>query len=309
MEIIGKSIPHLQTAISSGFDNVTAGIAETVRAAGVSALDSTFELFSASKMGIASDANLLPAVANVAEYSDPITALSRQSNSSSQAASSSALPLLQTMQNPKFAPEAELSTFTEAKVNETFKNLGKELPYKAESESAQGRDILRNDSLLSPFGDFEAKKQKELEDKMKELEARSEAEKWKQLKESLGQVDQLPYVSAAEGDLGVIPQGLMNGSDSASPQIDAGSTAVADIGTASSNTLESRGIIIVGGKTDGTYFQTVDDTINKFQNDPQPETLNLLQNQANALQDMATTSMETVRFYQQYSDSLIGIRR
>ena len=29
------------------------------------------------------------------------------------------------MQNPEFTPESELSTFTEAKVNETFKALAK----------------------------------------------------------------------------------------------------------------------------------------------------------------------------------------
>src|SRR6185436_10240772 len=105
MEIIGRNIPQLQSAISSGLDNVKSGIAESVKASGIYALEDTFQIFSTSNLGTATDTYLLPAVANVAEYSDPITALNKQATSSTAGAYSS-LPLLQTMQNPEFAPEA-----------------------------------------------------------------------------------------------------------------------------------------------------------------------------------------------------------
>ena len=80
MEIIGRNIPQLQSAISSGLDNVKSGIAESVKASGIAALEDTFQIFSTSNLGAATDTYLLPAVANVAEYSDPIIALEQTSN-------------------------------------------------------------------------------------------------------------------------------------------------------------------------------------------------------------------------------------
>jgi hypothetical protein len=326
MEIIGRNIPQLQSAISSGLDNVTSGITESVKASGISALEDTFQVFSTSNMGTATDTYLLPAVANVAEYSDPITSLSKQSTGSSETAAPS-LPLLQTMQNPKFAPEAELSAFTEEKVNDTFKNLAKKLPdhdiieypdkignlkidaknisaagdnllimpNKAESESAQARSILKNNSLLRL--DSNSKKQKELEDQMKEMEA----QQWKKLKESLGQVDQLPYVTTDVGTAATKDAKGSGVSQIAEPPTTGSETASA------SASLEARGIIIVGGKTDGTYFQTIDDSIKDLQNDPQPKTIELIQNQVKAVQDMTSTSMKAVQLYQQFN-SRVSIR-
>lgn len=430
MEILGRNIPQLQGAISSGFDNVSAGIAETVKAAGVSAIEDTFQIFSTANMGISADADLLGAVANVAEYPDPIAALATQSNTSSEAASSS-LPLLQTMQNPKFAPEAELSAFTEEKVNETFKNLAKErpdqlgdilgdfrakidvsppyvsaaddnllimpnkaeretqlvkdpleklkpavnyphditdypdklgdligdfraeidarlpyvsaaddnllimpnkaesetnLPYvpaaddnlltmpnKAESESAQSRSILKNDSLEDPLSMFELKKEAQLKHKMEALDpeaaAKREAEQWRKLKESMGQVDQLSYVTAADSTAIDSTTATKDAQGSGFSQV-AGASAVA-VGSETPSapaSLEVRGIIIVGGKTDGTYFQTIDDSMNDLRNDPQPETVELLQNQVTAVQDMASVSMNAVQLSRQYSDLRISIR-
>ena len=334
MEIIGRNIPQLQSAISSGLDNVTSGIAESVKASGISALEDTFQIFSTPNVGTATDTYLLPAVANVAEYTDPITALSKQSTSSSETAASS-LPLLQTMQNPKFAPEAELSAFTAEKVNETFKNLGKipveppdqlgdlyggllppdrelpyasaandnlrTFPYKAESESAQSRNILKRDSLLTPeaqlaqeMSDLINKKQEEVEKKMKE----TEAGQWRKLKESLGQVDQLQYVTT---DVGT--GATKDAQSSVVSQIADTPVVAAGSGSPSAAaSLEARGIIIVGGKTDGTHFQTIDDSIKDLQNDPKPKTIELIQNQVKAVQDMTSTSMKAVHLYQQYSN-------
>jgi hypothetical protein len=73
--------------------------------------------------------------------------------------------------------------------------------------------------------------------------------------------------------------------------------------------LEERGIIIVGGKTDGTYFQTIDDSVNDLRTDPQPETLQLFRNQIRAVQDMTSTSMEVVNLHRQFSISQRGFVR
>ena len=74
------------------------------------------------------------------------------------------------------------------------------------------------------------------------------------------------------------------------------------------SSLEARGIIIVGGKTDGTYFQTIDDSMNDLRNNPQPEIAELLQNQVTAVQDMASESMKAVQLYRQYSDLRTSFR-
>lgn len=328
MDIIGRNIPQLQSAISSGLDNVTSGIAESVKTSGISALEDTFQIFSTSNVGAATDTYLLPAVANVAEYSDPITALSKQSRSSSEAAASS-LPLLQTMQNPKFEPEAELGSLTEAKVNETFKDLAKirpdqlgdiygspvaftdrELPYasaagdnllimpnKAESESAEARNILKGDSLLTP----EAQLEKEMSHLINKKQEEMEVQQWKKLKESLGQVDQLPYVTTDVGTAATKDaQNSVVSKITDDPIVAAGSGS-----PSATESLEARGIIIVGGKTDGTHFQTIDDSIKALQNDPQPKTIELVQNQVKAVQDMTSTSMKAVQLYQQYFSSRI----
>src|SRR5262245_30410306 len=101
MDIIGKGIP--QSAVSSGFENVNAGIVETARTDGISGLENAFELFSDSKLGAAGDLNLMPFVASVAEYPDPVVSLSQQSISSPD--SDSSQQMLQTLQDSKFRPE------------------------------------------------------------------------------------------------------------------------------------------------------------------------------------------------------------
>jgi hypothetical protein len=74
----------------------------------------------------------------------------------------------------------------------------------------------------------------------------------------------------------------------------------------SESKADQRGIIIVGGKTGGTYFETIDDTLAKMNQNPQPETIQLFEQQVGALQDLSTTVQQTIQMNQQINFATTG---
>jgi hypothetical protein len=61
-----------------------------------------------------------------------------------------------------------------------------------------------------------------------------------------------------------------------------------EVGGSSSNASD-RSIIVVGGKSSDTYFQSIDDLWHQFQQDPDSQTTQLFGNQLGAVVDMVTT--------------------
>ena len=58
-----------------------------------------------------------------------------------------------------------------------------------------------------------------------------------------------------------------------------------------------------------TYFQTIDQTAEQLQINPQPETAQILQQQLSAVQEMSSTVKETLQLFQQLnSNSLFKVR-
>lgn len=112
MERLDNTIPQLQDAIASGFENVSAGIIENTKSFGIAGLDSTFEIFSDPNL-IAAD-NLLPTVSDTAAYPDPVASLTKQSSDS---------PVLQSLNDKNFSVDrelAEIPTFGSSKGNPKF---------------------------------------------------------------------------------------------------------------------------------------------------------------------------------------------
>lgn len=119
MEIIGKSIPSLQSAIASGFESVASGIRESTQVRGPETIQNAFETFSASNLGTLGSPESLPAVADVAQFSDPVQYF--QSITSDLASSKFDLREFAGVINDKnFSPFNELSHLGE---NSSFRNL------------------------------------------------------------------------------------------------------------------------------------------------------------------------------------------
>ncbi len=76
----------------------------------------------------------------------------------------------------------------------------------------------------------------------------------------------------------------------------------------SASDADQRGIIIVGGKSQGTYFETIDDTLAKMNQNPQPETVQLYQQQVGALQDLSATVQQSIQMNQQLTSATLMSR-
>jgi hypothetical protein len=117
MEIIGKSVPSLQNAIASGFESVASGIQQSTQVKGPEAITSAFEIFSASPLGTLGSPELLPAVADVAQFPEPVQYFQ---NSAGSKFDSHAFTNI--INDKKFSPVNELSHLGE---NGLFQNVNK----------------------------------------------------------------------------------------------------------------------------------------------------------------------------------------
>jgi hypothetical protein len=111
MEILGSRIPGFQSAIASGLESVTAGIAETTKAAGVAALSVAQDSFSSEQLGTTSAMNLL-AVTEAAEYSAPDQYFRKFPGTASDSPVSS-LAIKETLGDRNFDVPKALHTFRE----------------------------------------------------------------------------------------------------------------------------------------------------------------------------------------------------
>lgn len=306
MQVLGRNLPSIQTAINSGFENVTAGITEVASHSGISALDSAFDSFSETRFGAAADVDLMPAVSVNAEYPGPIEAFNNLASDNSDL-SKERMEVLQTLKDPAFRPEMELANLSTntrqiilgpgSRLNRPFgepnlmpwqdnvikrgaEHKGSEPPPiiegGADPKHFKGRPLL-GDIYTTPTVAYE------LSDPRSPV-----SEIFEGATDGPYQPTNRPRIPVSKANTSVEGRGA---------RLDAGNSAP----TSNDDPLAARGIIIVGGKTEGTYLDTIDDTIHELQTNPQPETQQMLQEQLAAVQDMTSTAQQTVDLYRQLS--------
>jgi hypothetical protein len=103
MQIIGRSSPFSNSVISSGLDSVAVGVAQSAQTNGTAKLDSAISSFSNIDPSAVNILDFQPQVLDAAEFSDPISFLTSQGNTSD---------VLNAMDDSSFRPTAELSGFS-----------------------------------------------------------------------------------------------------------------------------------------------------------------------------------------------------
>jgi hypothetical protein len=278
MEILGKSIPALQGAISSGLDSVSAGIAESVKATGTAALGIAQDSFSFEQMGIATGAST-PAVSGVAEYPRPDEYFRRFPGTASDSPVSS-LAISQTLSDPNFnAPKSlQMFSYTSGRIVDNpskhpilyYWELASQTPGVRLNQPMDKGD----DQLGDMYGGV--------------LDGKAAASKLPD-----GALDAADRFGREKAE-GTILDGVSYPATERYGQ---------DKRTSSTgmNDASNRSIIVVGGKTSGTYFQTIDDSLTQFQSNPTQETSQLFGQQFSAVTDMVSTVSRTVELQQSLS--------
>lgn len=284
MQVLGRNLPNIQNAINTGFENVASGITEVATQSGVSALDSAFELFSESRFGAAANVNGLPAVAATAEYSDPVEAFGTLQPDNGSLLPAETTEMMQFLKDPGFRPEQEL-------------------------QKLYGPDPIKSDVLGDIYGASQDAGIRQLNPGSAVSEVFEGAADGAVPGESFSKyntsVERPVFIDQGSAAI----QGPLNPYNQARIPVSKAHTSVEgrgarwNVGHPAPNTKfdapAARGIIIVGGKTDGTNFGTIDDTIHVLQTDPQPEAQQILQEQIAAVQDMSSTAQQAVNLYQQ----------
>jgi hypothetical protein len=283
MEILGRSIPNLQNAIASGLDSVTAGLTESTKASGVAALGIAQESFSFEQIGGSAE---LPAVAVVAEYPDPAQYFQRFSGAPSGSPIST-IDIARTLTDRQFRADKSLQTFSLG----SDRIIDEATNSKPQTES-KDRTV------------FIERKQKEIEDKMREINE-LQFQKERQITYAEGvSAGSSRGSSTVEGAAAV---GTSNDASNRSIIVvggkagDASDRSIIVVGGKVSDASD-RSIIVVGGRT---YFQTIDESFYQLQQNPTPQTADLLRQQFGAVQDMIMTVDQTVQLQQNLSANVL----
>jgi hypothetical protein len=327
MQIIGRNLPKLQNAIDSGFENAGAGIVEAARRTGISGLDSAFELFSASSLGAPTDPASLTSVAGAAEYSDPVESLKSEQNQMPASTEQNG-DILEALQDRTFRPEVELADLTRAD-NATAIDSPLATPLDDVSKPLRpgpGRsyvsEVLQGagDSAL-PGGSFD-----QYNTSVERPTKIDHGSSW--IQGPLNPINQV-RIPVSEPNTSVEKpatidqgspwiQGPLNPINQVRIPVSEAHTTVEGRGarwmvghpapnssgaSGVSDQLAERGIIIVGGGTDPTYFGTIDDTVQSLQTNPGPDAQLMLQAQLAAINDMTSAASQTLDLYRQLNSN------
>jgi hypothetical protein len=329
MEIIGKNFPSLQNAIASGFESVASGIQQSTQLRGPQSIKNAFETFSPANVGTVGSPELLPAVADVGQFAEPAEYFRIQLPDSKFA---------KIFAEKNFNPIRELSHLGE---NSLFQRgiivVGGKLPSanRLDHLNAPPEPILPHPepaqittppgptgmsaSIVTHSPTFNGTADQTETIKNASEQAKhsntpedpqygpggnspgeilndflSHPEKWKNpLFDATfeGQAKQTETIKRS-----LQPANLIQGRADQSETIKKASASDAD----------QRAISIVGGKSSGTFFETIDDTLSKMNQNPQPETVQLFEQQVAALQEMSTTIQQSIQMNHQINSAATG---
>jgi hypothetical protein len=299
MEILGRRIPGLQNAITSGLESVTAGIAESTKASGAAALSVAQDSFSFEQTGTSNTANL-PAVSEAAEYPAPDQYFRQFPDTASDSPVSS-LAISKTLSDPNFNAPKSLQTFSVGPLGKMV--FGDDMTYDAAErfgrEKADGTGSDRKtEEWLRPE---ESLMDKLAGDKQRAGEAMmwkpspGEALMWKPTPGEALMWKPTPGVADAVSNRSIIVVGGKN--DIASDR------SIIVVG-GKTDSASDRSIIVVGGKTSDTYLQTIDDSMNQLRENPTEQITELFRNQFGAVQGLLNTVNQAVQLQQSFASNL-----
>jgi hypothetical protein len=289
MEKLSNTFPQIQESITSAYENVTAGIAENVKSTGISGLDSTYEIFSDSNL-IAGDFNSFQSLSEPAAYPDP--AFSSEDVST-------------VLKDRNFNAQRELATLFAPGwdkigdwVNQLLyprnmdqsigeHNIDGKLADEAARKQAKGAvsDVAPNPpTAVPPDSKLLAMEYPNIHpnpyDRLGDMYGASLVRLSPTNTEAM---DRLREDQSIDGRL----------ADGAARKQAKGpvSEVVPDPPTALPASVTP--------PPQQSYFQTIDQTAEKLQTNPQPETAQLFQQQFTAVQDMSSAVKESLDLYQQ----------
>jgi hypothetical protein len=268
MEILGRNLSQIQYEISSAYESATEAVAQTTKAAEMGNIQSVFENFSGMSANAEVPASL---VAGPAQFPDPASFLSNQPSGDVSNAAFAPQELVPYLQDSRFVPEQQLASLDlNGHLQQALSPPGWKQPVK-EAREGMADPVIPRESFVDLYNtSFEHKYHLQ------------------------------PGPTSLQGTHGLKREILVPVSERQTTFEDPDrlNVALPAPNTGGKNEGEQRGIIIIGGKTEGTSFQTIDDTIAGMQ---EPGSAQLFAEQFGAVQDLAAKTEELVEMQKQFA--------